>query len=180
MEDADRARAMVREAEQDVCNRKYHYEWTRTFKQAAEMLSSLGYELEAKHAEWMGRLMALPVSSKMHRRDGERSWFPVLACVPTGDCSDPHGITDEMLDYYAERCEDLTNPVLLARCCDIIWEKRKRQHRFARKGIDAHLSTASLFCERREWLLAVMHFDRALELARLINDSLALERVKEL
>lgn len=162
----DDAKSIIREAEEDVSRRKYHYQWTQTYGQAADALEASGFAEEAAQARWMAYLMLLPFKRVNAEAKPERSWF----VAPTSPVDGvPDGVTDEMLDYFAARSQDLTNPIIKVRCCEIIWSTRTKQHDFARAAVDTHIEAARLFSRRAEWILSGVHLSRAIGLAKLLN-----------
>jgi hypothetical protein len=51
--------------------------------------------------------------------------------------------TDDMINYYRSRTSSSTNPIMLARYCDIIWETKKEMP-FLERAVDAYLDSCEI------------------------------------
>lgn len=174
------ARKIIRETETDVSQKKYTIQWAQDYARAGKILSGSGEETEATHAQWMALLMSLRAVPETQRDGRGESYFaPELCSESSGrDTSRTVVVTEEMLDFYIQKCDTLRNPILIARCCDIIWELR-RSHNWARQGVKAHADAARLFVDRLEGTQVKMHLVRAVELAMRLNDKNLLDPLKQ-
>lgn len=174
MGEVDEARQMILSVEADISERKYHYQWGTAYAEAGEILKRNGLEQEALEAQWMARLMFLPIASEGERSEHKSFFSRRVSVVGMPNLED---ITDETLDYYAGRAEGLQNPIIACRCHEVIWERRKSYEAVC-LAIEAHAEGAKVFTSRELWLLAVLHLSRAVYLARQLKKRGMVNRLK--
>lgn len=169
---------IFKEFEEDT-NTRYSHRRVEKINEAKALLEAQGRETEKQQAVWESALVWLHVrdSSEERKRLGGR-FGPMCETANGGQSPDPAIFTDEALDYYAKRAAQTSNPIHRARYCDFIWEKR-RDHKFARKAIDAYLECVPIYLDKGWHQEAVDGIERATELALRLNDSGRTEKVRE-
>ncbi|MCJ7655549.1 MAG: DUF4209 domain-containing protein [Dehalococcoidia bacterium] len=78
-------------------------------------------------------------------------------------------IPDDAIEYYKERVTNTENPILKARYCDVIWEK-KRDHVYGRNAINSYLSCWPLYFSNGWDRELVDSLTRALSISCMLND----------
>ena len=134
-------------------------------------------------AEWSAFLFG-------ERRAKDSVWgtyFSPFMSAKNTDGSDFYSPDIKSLDavvvaHWEERAKNCTNPVMRARYSDLVWDLKQRitgekpSPEYARIAVDAYLESADRKFYSRE-VMGIQWLDRALDLARFINDTDRIERV---
>jgi hypothetical protein len=113
-------------------------------------------------------------------RDKGESYFGPLAQF--GDHESPgwSTISDAKLDFYAARATQASDPIIIARYADIVWEKR-RDHKCGRLASDAYIRSVDFSAPSEEHLHMVDSLCRGTEIAmELGDDRLVKQRAQEI
>jgi hypothetical protein len=96
---------------------------------------------------------------KLQSEDGKEIGFPDLE----------RDFPDDAIEYYKQRASDTQNPILKARYCDVIWEKKK-DHIYGRNAVRSYLECWSLYFRNGWDHELVDSLTRALSIACMLND----------
>ena len=152
------------------------YQRSDTIQKAGKLFIDAGRGKEANEARWDAALFfhhRRELAREREGRFGPGREFPDGSMEP-----DPSIFTEEALDYFERRADEVTNPVLQSWYADFIWEVR-RNHVFARKAIEAlHKTYPLFFGDGDMWPKAADSVVRSLRLARALQQPQLMDAAK--
>lgn len=154
---------------------------------AQELLEAAGQSEHARQLD-QDRLACLIVVYSTITGSGEqRNRITGFAGYSDGSTfPDPDAFSPETMQYFQDRAEQVSNPVLKARYSDLLWEKsslnRGQKYQYALRAIEAYLESARRFAtspELSHQLEMISAFDQAMHLSIAIaNKDLLARTVK--
>ena len=139
------------------------------YRQAADQFAAAGDE---ERREDMGREMLafdLSTGQREDRYFGSKGSGTLENGEPFEYPDWTTGFPDETLDYYERRVTETTNPTLLARYYDLLWERR-RNHLHGRAASKAYIDACPTYYADDQLIELGAALERGLDLATRFND----------
>lgn len=171
MEQIEEAQKIIEEIEIDTSKMRFSHQRADKFREAGEIFKHARMEEEYKRMAWESHLFNLRVLSRSERKEkGIKELFgPMIEFTDGSAYPTSKNFPEEALDYFEKRADETKNPILLARYCDFIWERR-RKHTYAQKAIHAYLDCIPIFIQNDWGMELADSLQRATELALSIAD----------
>ena len=154
------------------------YQRSETIQKAWKLFIDTGREKDAIEARWDAALFIHHRRELALEKDGR--FGPAREFSDGSMEPDPSIFTEEALDYFERRADEVNSPVLQSWYADFIWERR-RNHLFARKAIEALHETYPLFFGNGGmWHQAADSVVRPLRLARALQQPHLVDAAKSM